>query len=285
MIPIAYIRKWRETVPWSSEGQVAQDLVLSRVLIELFSDPILGKELAFRGGTALYKLYLQPPLRYSEDLDFVRINAGPIGGVISNIREKLDHWLGNPSTKRNQGLFTLFYEFKVEELGTYPKKIKIEINTRELNSLFDLCYKKLRVENPWFSGTANISTYCLEELMGTKMRALYQRKKSRDLFDLAIALQFFPNLDTNRVIKAFNYYLDGQGLKISRAEFEKNLYEKLSDRIFTKDLSPLLNVELFNAGFSLVEAAEEVYNKLIKPLSSYPWKKVDKLLKMLTVIS
>lgn len=280
MIPLAYIRKWSEVAPWSLESQVAQDLVLSRILVELFSDPVLSKELAFRGGTALHKLYVQPPSRYSEDLDFVRVNTGAIGNVISNIREKLDYWLGKPSTKRNQGLFTLFYEFKAEEISENRKRIKIEINTREHASLFDLCHKKLRIENPWFSGTANIVTYCLEELMGTKLRAFYQRKKGRDLFDLAIVLKSFSNLDTKKIIESFNYYLDKQKLKISKAEFEKNLFEKLSDRMFAQDVYPLLNVESSETKFDLVDAAGTVHSKLIKLLSGDSWKNVEKLIDM-----
>jgi predicted nucleotidyltransferase component of viral defense system len=47
---------------------------------------------------------------------------------------------------------------------------------------------KFSVENQWFSGDCEITTYYLEELLGTKLRALYQRRKGRDLFDLWKAL-------------------------------------------------------------------------------------------------
>ena len=40
------------------------------------------------------------------------------------------------------------------------------------------------VDSEWFSGSGTIITYRLEELMATKLRALYQRRKGRDLFDL-----------------------------------------------------------------------------------------------------
>jgi predicted nucleotidyltransferase component of viral defense system len=39
-------------------SQVEQDLVISRALVELFSKDRIADALAFRGGTALYKLYL-----------------------------------------------------------------------------------------------------------------------------------------------------------------------------------------------------------------------------------
>lgn len=61
MIPIANIRQWRQHAPWLLDSQVEQDLVLSRALIEIYSDPLLSSELAFRGGTALNKLFINPP--------------------------------------------------------------------------------------------------------------------------------------------------------------------------------------------------------------------------------
>ena len=57
MIPRDYITQWRERAPWSEDFQVEQDLIISRALVEMFSDPVLAGTLAFRGGTALYKLY------------------------------------------------------------------------------------------------------------------------------------------------------------------------------------------------------------------------------------
>lgn len=60
MIPQAYITEWSQTVPWQTSEQVEQDLVICRALVELFSDDYLAANLAFRGGTALHKLYITP---------------------------------------------------------------------------------------------------------------------------------------------------------------------------------------------------------------------------------
>jgi len=54
--------------PWPERRQVEQDLILSRLILEIAADALLGKELAFRGGTCLHKLHLPAALRYSEDL-------------------------------------------------------------------------------------------------------------------------------------------------------------------------------------------------------------------------
>lgn len=69
MIPKPDIAKWQERAPWKNFGQIEQDLVISRTLVELFSDNFLRGNLTFRGGTALHKLYLNPAPRYSEDID------------------------------------------------------------------------------------------------------------------------------------------------------------------------------------------------------------------------
>ena len=78
-IPRDYITQWRERAPWSEDVQVEQDLIVSRALVEIFSNAVLAGALAFRGGTALYELYLTPPARYSEDIDLVQVAPGPAG--------------------------------------------------------------------------------------------------------------------------------------------------------------------------------------------------------------
>ena len=87
MIPSRLITAWSRFAPWLTEEQVEQDLVLSRLIVELANHPVLGEELVFRGGTCLHKLVLPTPLRYSEDLDYVRATHGPIGPILDAIRE------------------------------------------------------------------------------------------------------------------------------------------------------------------------------------------------------
>jgi hypothetical protein len=88
VIPRAHVTAWRARAPWSSDAQVEQDLVLSRAIVELFADETLATEVAFRGGTALHKLLLDPPGRYSEDIDLVQVTPGPIGPVLEAIRAR-----------------------------------------------------------------------------------------------------------------------------------------------------------------------------------------------------
>ncbi len=77
MIPAASITHWSRGAPWPSPDQVEQDLLLSRLICEIASHPMLGDELVFRGGTCVHKLHLPQSMRYSEDLDYVRATHGP----------------------------------------------------------------------------------------------------------------------------------------------------------------------------------------------------------------
>ena len=110
MIPQAYITEWSSQVPWRTNEQVEQDLIISRVLVEIFSDKFLADRLAFRGGTALHKLYLEPQPRYSEDIDLVQITNEPFGPVIDALRERLS-FLGIPARKQKENNNTLIFKF------------------------------------------------------------------------------------------------------------------------------------------------------------------------------
>lgn len=85
MINRAALTQWSEFVPWTDNAQVEQDLIICRALIAIFCDEFLASQLSFRGGTALHKLYLSPQPRYSEDIDLVQINPGPIKDIMFRV--------------------------------------------------------------------------------------------------------------------------------------------------------------------------------------------------------
>ncbi|KAF0156629.1 MAG: hypothetical protein FD159_1666 [Syntrophaceae bacterium] len=106
MIPLDFISEWKKIAPWPETDQVEQDLLISRALVEIFRHSVVAKNLAFCGGTALYKLYLKP-VRYSEDIDLVHVHPGPIGSLMDALKEVLNPWLGNPKRKQSEGRITL----------------------------------------------------------------------------------------------------------------------------------------------------------------------------------
>lgn len=57
VIPAMNIIAWGNVAPWAEQRQIEQDLIISRAVIELFSDNFLKEEQRFRGGTALNKLH------------------------------------------------------------------------------------------------------------------------------------------------------------------------------------------------------------------------------------
>ncbi len=268
MIPHDFITQWRASAPWISDFQVEQDLVISRALVALFSDPVIAEALAFRGGTALYKLHITPAARYSEDIDLVQVRPGPIGDVMEAIRGALDPWLGRPQWKQTEGRVTLSYRFGSEDVPPAALKLKVEINTREHLAVHGVVCHPFAVESRWFQGIADVPTFTLDELLGTKLRALFQRKKGRDLFDLALALQH-TDVRAERVVSVFQHYLAATGDRVTRAVFEENLAAKRAMPRFIDDVPPLLahgRIWDAEAAFALV------LGDLVALLPGEPWQ-------------
>jgi predicted nucleotidyltransferase component of viral defense system len=163
---------------------------------------------------------------------------------------------------------TFVYRFASEDAPPVALKLKVETNTREHFSVYGFKEIPFAVSSRWFEGACDIHTYELDELLGTKMRALYQRKAGRDLFDLATALTS-GNADPERVVKSFLRYMEHEQHQITRALFEENLAEKLQDPTFLADISPLLS-----DGYKWDPEAEApiVSSQLIEHLPGESWK-------------
>jgi predicted nucleotidyltransferase component of viral defense system len=269
MIPREFITAWRSRVPWALDEQVEQDLVISRALVEIFSDGGLAEGLAFRGGTALHKVVFAKPLRYSEDIDLVRTGAGPAGDIIDALRAKLDPWLGKPKRERKDASVKLIYRFESEIPPVVPLRLKVEINTREHAALLPRTRTPFEVESGWFRGHADVNTFALPELLGTKLRALYQRKKGRDLFDMDAALRMLDEEQDSEIVRCFLDYLGRGGLKVSRAEFEENLHDKRGDAAFGEDIRPLL---AHGVTFDRAHAFDTILSRLVARLPGEPWQ-------------
>jgi len=239
VIAAAFIAHWRGVVPWAGDHQIEHDLALSRMLVEIFSEPALARSLAFRGGTALHKLILPGPLRYSDDIDLVQVTSGPIGDLMRILRGRLDPLLGPSAFERSPISHTAVYRFRSEIPPTQPLRLKIEINTREHFSVLGYQRRPFRLASPWFTGTADIVTYQPDELCATKLRALYQRSKGRDLFDLARALEHGV-VDPEATVRCCLEYLKRSGRRITRRQFVANMRAKIRHPAFRHDTAPLL---------------------------------------------
>lgn len=264
MIPLAAITEWTNTVPWRDLRQVEQDLIICRALIAIYSDEFLSSRLAFRGGTALHKLYLSPQARYSEDIDMVQVVSEPIKPTIDRLREVLS-FLGVPSIKQKRNNNTLVFKIDSTDIPVVTLRLKVEINCREHFSTLGFEKVDFSITNQWFTGSCQITTYKLDELIGTKVRALYERRKGRDLFDLYKALQN-ENLNTDNVLNCFKEYMTREGKKPTYALYASNMEEKIANDEFLGDTTSLLRPdEKYNTkeAYEIVKA--QIIDKLIVP--------------------
>lgn len=236
MIPEPSITAWATSRPWPTRPAIEQDLLLARIVVAIYEHPYLRDELAFRGGTCLHQVHLPAPRRYSEDLDFVRRTSTGIGAILDGLREVARQvGLEVRGTKINQHP-KLTLRGRSETDPNLPLRIKVEINTHETSPAQPLIRLPFVVTNSWFTGTAEVLTFSPAELIATKLRALYQRKKGRDLFDIWLALTEMK-IPPEEIIAAFGPYRP-DGYTATRAV--ANLDAKINDRAFRSDLEPLI---------------------------------------------
>jgi predicted nucleotidyltransferase component of viral defense system len=160
-------------------------------------------------------------------------------------------------------------------------RLKVEINTREREAYDPPAVFPFKVENPWFSGTAEISTFSNEELLATKLRAMLQRNKGRDLIDLSHALEIFTKLNAKRIVELFARYPALSNQRISRAEAEQRMFQKLERPDFLADVRPLLTAEEADRldDKAATAAFSAVFGRLIRLIPGDPWANTPAMLK------
>jgi predicted nucleotidyltransferase component of viral defense system len=278
LIPASYIQEWSNKAPWPTSQQVEQDLIISRALCDLFNAPALAGKIAFRGGTAIHKLLLKQPLRYSEDIDLVQTHAEQIGATANAVREALS-WLGD--CKREQAGHSMHFVFRFapEAQPDTTLKVKVEINTREHDGVLGIQQYPFAVESGWYQATANIASFAPEELFATKLRALLQRRKNRDLFDLHMGLQQL-SMNPEALLACFDHYVTLEGKPITRANAEQRMLEKLTHSL-TEDMAPLLPPGISFHENDAVAAFESIWTILITRIKGDSWKQTDRAIEEL----
>lgn len=207
----------------------------------------------------MHKLYLHPQPRYSEDIDLVQIKAEPIKETYDHIREALS-FLGEPKVKQKRNNNTLIFRVQSNGVTPLPIHLKVEINCKEHFSVLPLVRKPFEVNSMWVKGSTELLTYQLDELLGTKLRALYQRRKGRDLYDLFKAISM-EEVDIDKVICCYRQYLNFVVDHMpTYKEFIMNMAEKLKDDEFLGDTKNLLRHEDV---FDPIQGYEMVKQRLI----------------------
>jgi predicted nucleotidyltransferase component of viral defense system len=234
-------------------------------MVEIANDELLRSELRLRGGTCLHKLHLDRPFRYSEDLDYVRSTHSGFGPYVDAIRAIGESaGLTVTSVQRSgQNVHVIFDADPTTPPGTI--RIKIETNVAETTPYRDPITIPHAVDSRWWSGEADIPTFMLEELLGTKLRALYQRSKGRDLFDHWLFLTTH-DLDYDAIIGAFQHYMTDDAF--TYPQLAQNLKVKLLNAEFRNDLEELV-IEL-PLDYTVEEAADLLMEHLGLRLHNAP---------------
>jgi predicted nucleotidyltransferase component of viral defense system len=240
----------------------------------LFTDGFLRTQIAMRGGTLLHKVHLAPASRYSEDIDLVVFGDRPEDHIRKALRRVLSDALGKPkasvwgaiglairnTVKPSRVLRMTYVIPSISAPGT-TLDIVVEANVTERKPHRPI------VETPfefWFRDSpvrTLINGYDIHEMLGTKMRALFQRKRGRDLFDLYRALTLAnPRVNPAAIIESFRHYLRQESSAAGRAEFIGILESHLADHGFCSDMDQLLRVGII---YDPREAGDYVKAKLL----------------------
>jgi predicted nucleotidyltransferase component of viral defense system len=275
LIPQREIIAWRATAPWPSDVQVEQDLLITRCVAAIFNDEFLRDNLAMRGGTALHKVHLAPATRYSEDIDLVLLTRWRDSVVKQHLTQVLQPIMNSrPSTPLNDVIVGVrnmvsssriirqAYAFTPTQQGAPRAKLKVEVNCSEHEPV----YKVVTIPFDTGFGVVDLKTYDIDEMLGTKMRALFQRDQSRDLFDLNRALTDPTPLyrpDPDRIVFAFRKYMQDEGSKVDANAFRRDLSHKLAMPSFRNDMNQMLRP---GTSFDVDAAGRLVTSELIDRL-------------------
>jgi len=267
----------QSVVPWPSQIQVEQDLLLCRAMVALFDDSFLQSQIAMRGGTLLHKVHLAPASRYSEDIDLVVVGERSDDHIRKAIHRVLRVVLGTPKQSawgdlklaiRNavKPSRVLRVTYAVPSLMEPGMNLEIEIEANVTERKPHRPVMALPFEFPFRDSTVrtHIKGYDIHEMLGTKLRALFQRRRGRDLFDLYWALTLAePPVNPAQIIESFQHYLKMEGSVAGGSEFVALLDAHLADRGFCSDMNQLLRVGI---NYDPQQAGDDVKTKLLSLL-------------------
>lgn len=262
MIERRYLLEWARLFPWSHDEFVEQDLLISRCIVAIYSDPFLASRLAWRGGTALYKLYVKPQPRYSEDIDLVLINPEPMGPILDRLREVIS-FVPDKQAKGKQYNHVMKLRYMSENETPIAMRIKVEINCNEHFTELGFAKVPFAVESSWFSGACDVTAYRFEEMLGTKFNAVYGRKKTRDLFDMDYVLKH-SEPDVEQVLRCWRRYKSEYKEALpSWKEYVANVEGKLADQQYRLGMTALLRPGVV---FDPIEAWANMKSKIVDRL-------------------
>jgi predicted nucleotidyltransferase component of viral defense system len=204
-----------------SPDVVEKDYVLGWLLAAIGADPLLGRTFVFKGGTCLKKCYFET-YRFSEDLDFTLVEGAPsdpesLATAFRRVAERLQSVAGlelppelfrfevyqNPRGRPSiEGRVS--YRGPLPRSGSIPR-IKLDLTADEV------LVRPSVLRPVWHPypdasamGRATVRSYSYDELFGEKLRALVERTRPRDLYDVVNMFWFEPERpQSNAVVDTY----------------------------------------------------------------------------------
>lgn len=280
-----HLTAWQAHAPWPKRSQIEQDLRLSRGVAAIFEDDVLRSHLAMRGGTVLHKAHLAPAARYSEDIDLVLTKPMDSASLEKHLLRVLtpilgvpapsifqDAWLALRNASKRSKILSIKFKFIPVGLNRF-ETIKVDINLNEHAALYPLVHVNFEsLDDEGELVMAQAISYDINEMLGTKTRALMQRQQGRDLFDLWFAWSqsqagLTPyTVDGKRAMEAFEWYLTNEGTSMGREEAGQLLDQRLRNQAFRQDMDTLLRPGL--AKFDVDAAAQLVRTAFLAHLAA-----------------
>lgn len=251
------VRVWADENGYSDMLFSELDYRLVQALDALYQDDFLAERLYMKGGTAINKLYLGETSRLSVDLDFNHI--GPKESVLKerpDVRKRIIALVGKQDksyiihSKRRYEQTTIKARYKAVTGPT--RNFKIEISHVERFPILNPVQKQLRTP----TGHVGVTTYKIEELTATKLRALLERLKGRDVYDLFYISQLKPEPNVTR--KMFLYYFYRSRKVFNPRIHYRNLTKRYNNESYVDDVSFLIKPTI---AFSLQKAARNVISQ------------------------
>ena len=86
---------------------------------------------------AIHKLHFSPQVRYSEDIDLVQVEPGPVKPISERLSEVLS-WLPRKTSEIRRFGFRMKFRYESEIAPIEPMRLKVEVNTFEHFSVLPL---------------------------------------------------------------------------------------------------------------------------------------------------
>jgi len=178
------------------EDVVEKDYVLGWLLWGIAADPELGKSWAFKGGTCLKKCYIET-YRFSEDLDFTVLPDGPVrpdevAPILVRVLERvtdesgIDFSVMEPRfrSRRSKGSTEGRVYYRGPRAAPGAASVKLDLTSDEVLARETVMRPIAHPYDDALPAPAKARCYSFEELFAEKLRAMGERSRPRDLYDI-----------------------------------------------------------------------------------------------------